>query len=67
MNVAFQDVLKRIEQADDLEINQIMDAVRKWYAVRFPNREILYISCPKNDPIAHKQTMEFILRHFQNT
>ena len=67
MEIMLQDILLRIEQSDDYEITEIMDAVRKRYAVRFPEWEVLFISCPKNDPITRRQTMEFILRHFQNT
>lgn len=66
MNISLEDTLKRIEKADDLELNEIMEAVRKRYSVRFPNWEVLFISCPKNDSIQRQQTIDFILKHIQN-
>ena len=67
MEITLQDILHRIGQADDFEINEIIAAVRSRFAANFPEWEVLFISCPKNDPIQRSQTLEFILNHFQNT
>ena len=63
MNITLIDILNRIEQADDFEINEIMAAVRRRYQILFPDWEVLYLSCPKNDPDARKQMLDFLIRH----
>ena len=66
MNISFDDVLQKIESADDHEIEQIMDAVRKRFAVAFPDWEVLYISCPKNNGEERKRTLEYLNRYFRS-
>jgi len=66
MNISFDEVLQKIESADDHEIEQIMDAVRKRFAVAFPDWEVLYISCPKNNGEERKRTLEYLNRYFRS-
>ena len=42
----FQDILARIEQADDLEISQIIQAVIRRYKTVFPDWEVIFLSLP---------------------
>ena len=56
----FQILLTRIENADDFEINEIMDAVWRRYRLQFPDWEVLYFACPKNDPAARKLILDFL-------
>lgn len=67
MTVTLEDILKRIETADDYEIERIMDAVRSRFAAAFPDWDVLYISCPKNDREERKRTMDYLLHYFQST
>ena len=64
MNVTLEDILSRIETADDFEIREIMEAVRKRFAAAFPEWEVIYLSCPKNDPVQRKQTLDALTRYF---
>ena len=49
MNLPFDEVLARIETADDDETAQIMEAVQKRFSAAFPDWEAIYLSCPKHD------------------
>ena len=62
----FQQTLNRIKRADDLEIVEIMNAVRTRYKTFYPDWEVLYIACPKNDSKERQKTLELILDHFRN-
>ena len=64
MSISLDDVLKRIETANDYEINEIMEAVRCRFAVAFPDWEVLYLSCPKNDSVQRKQALEILTQYF---
>jgi len=65
MNVSLEDVLNHIETADDYEINEIIDAVRKRFSVAFPDWDVFYLACPKNDPAQRQQTLETILNYLK--
>ena len=39
-------ILERIEQADDFEINEIIQAVIRRYKLVFPDWEIIFLSLP---------------------
>ena len=40
------DILESIEQADDLEINEIIQAVIRRYKAVFPGWEVIFLSLP---------------------
>ena len=65
MNISFDEVLQKIESADDHEIEQIMDAVRKRFAGAFPDWEVLYISLPKHNEKERQKTLDYLLRYFR--
>jgi len=65
MQITLEDILTRIETADDHEINQIMVAVRKRFQIAFPDWEVIYLSCRKDDAIQRQQTLDYLLEHFQ--
>ena len=64
MNISFDEVLQKIESADDYEIEQIMDAVRKRFAVVFPDWEVVYISWPRDNKEERQKILDFISRYF---
>ena len=66
MDCSIKDVLERIETADDYEIQQIMDAVRRRFAVAFPDWEVVYISCPKNNKEERQKLLDFVSRYFRS-
>ena len=61
---SLDDILKRIETADDYEINEIMAAVRRRFARTAQDWEVVYLSYPKNDPVQRKQTLEMLTNYF---
>ena len=62
-----EEVLLKIRQADDIEINQIIDAATQRYSEVFSDWEIAFLALPRNDPDAClrklEQIAEFIRRH----
>ena len=65
MRVSLEEIITYIEQADDLEINEIMSAVRKRFQTAFPDWEVIYLSCPKDDALQRRHTLDYLLKHFQ--
>ena len=45
-----QDILKKIEQADDQQLNEIMDAISEQYRIRYPDWEVVYMAVPAITP-----------------
>ena len=52
-----------IRQADDLELNQMLDAITERYAVLHPGWEIAFLSWPLGDPETRKRLLEFTLKY----
>ena len=59
-------VLKIIQQADDTELNLMLDAITQRYAILHPNWEIAFLSWPLEDPEARKRLLEFALKYNLN-
>lgn len=55
------EVLRRIEESDDLEISEIIRAVIQRYHVCFPDWEIIFLSLPRNDPQERERGLEELL------
>lgn len=60
------EVLTKIRQADDIEINQIINAVTQRYKEVFPDWEVTFLSLPKNDPDACLRELELIAEFVRN-
>ena len=52
------EILHRIEQSDDAEISQIIDAVIRRYRICYPDWEILFLSIPTADTEKRKRSTE---------
>ena len=63
MNITLEDVLKRIAVADDCEISEIMEAIWQRFHTAFPDWDVFYLSCPKNDPLQRQQTLEALTEY----
>ena len=63
-NITLDEILERIETADNFEISKIMEAVQKRFCIAFPDWEVIYLSCPKNDPVQRKQTLDALIAYF---
>lgn len=61
------DILKAIEHADDIEINEILNAVTQRYSNVFPEWEVMFLSLPKKDLEERRKILElfvsFLRRH----
>ena len=54
---SIKDILYQIEQADDDQINMIIEAIKKRYANYYPDWEIMFLSLHK-DSTLRKQDLE---------
>lgn len=58
--IELDDVLAYIEDTDDIEINQILDAVTRHYARYHPNYDISFLSLPR-EPGERRRQLERML------
>ena len=65
MPITLDNAIEFIEQASDYEINEIMEAIRRRFAAAFPDWEVIYLSCPKDDPIQRTIILEMLIQHFR--
>lgn len=56
-----KDVLEKIQNADDLEMEVIMKAIREWYNKRYPDYDIAYLAMER-DYEKRKEQFAFLLR-----
>ena len=59
-----QRVLDKIEQADDFETQQIMDAVERRYAIAFPKWDVFYVAVHK-DPTLRRKDLEKLAAYIE--
>lgn len=66
--IYMSDILSKIQQADDNEINEIIDAITQRYSEVYPDWEIMFLALPRHDPDACLRKLEqisnFIKRHY---
>lgn len=62
--IPLKNILKQIEAADDIEINQIIDAVTRRYLTVFPDEEILFLSVPR-DPEKRNAQLALMLEQLK--
>ena len=58
-----RDVLTFIAQADDLEINEIIDALTARYKAVYPDWEVAFLSMPLNDPERRRAIWEHATKY----
>ena len=59
--MSVEDIVKQIEQADEIQLNDIVSAVIHRYNMLHPDRECSFLSL-STDPYQRSQEMESILR-----
>ena len=52
--------LKRIESANDSEIQELMSAVERWYATAYPQWDVVYVAVHK-DPALRKRELQDLM------
>ena len=57
-------VIEKIEQADDFEIQEIMDAVERRYAIAFPQWDVFYAAVHK-DPELRRKDLEKLVAYIE--
>ena len=57
-------ILERIEQANDLELQQIMDAVKRRYAIAYPQWDVFYAAVHK-DPTLRKKDLDDLVTYIE--
>jgi len=63
-SLTFQKVLKIIEQADDFQIREIMDAVERRYAIAYPQWDVFYAAVHK-DPALRRKDLEDLAAYIE--
>ena len=58
-------VLKAIEQANDMQISEIIRAVIRRYDFVFPDWDVFFLSLPK-EPIERRSQLEHMLEHLKD-
>ena len=58
--LAFQNVLKIIEQADDFQIREIMDAVKRRYRAAYPDWDVIYAAVHKDPKLREAELKELV-------
>ena len=59
-----RELLRKIEEADEFEIQEIMDAVKRWYVVTYPDWDIIYTAVHK-DPKLRKKELEELVAYIE--
>lgn len=62
-NMELQQVLARIEQANDCETDAIISAVIRRYDLVYPDWEVWFLSVPKNNVAERRSTVQCLLDH----
>ena len=62
--LVFQRVINFIEQADDLEIERIMAAVKRRNETAYPQWEVFYAAIHK-DPVIRRKEVEELVRYIE--
>ena len=62
MELPLQALIIRINQSDDTEINEIMNAIRQRYRALHPDWEVIHIYFPKHDPVGRQQLLDYLIR-----
>ena len=60
-DLMLQRVIEFIEQADDLEIERIMEAVERRYAIAFPEWDVSYTAVHKDPALRRKELEELVV------
>lgn len=58
--------LTQIQQADDAELTQIINAVIRRYGIQYPDQEAMFLTLPKNDPEERRNTLNSIFDLLKN-
>ena len=53
-------ILEKIEQADDFEIREIMDAVERRYAIAYPQWDVFYAAVHKDPALRRKDLKDLV-------
>lgn len=56
-------ILNFINQADDTELTQMVNAIMERYKGLHPGWEVMFLSLPLHDPQARRRLLEFALKY----
>lgn len=57
-------ILEKIEQADDFQIREIMDAVERRYAIAYPQWDVFYAAVHK-DPALRRKDLDDLVAYIE--
>ena len=67
MTFDYNELLKRISQAEKAEIDGIFSAAYYRYQTLNPEWDIFYISLPKSDPDSRQAQLDALMEYIRNT
>ena len=59
--ITLDQVLTYIHQADDLQVNEIIQAIVSRYREVYPDWDITFLSLPRNDPEERNHLIQYFL------
>ena len=59
--ITLNQVLTYIHQADDLQVNEIIQAIVSRYRDIYPDWDITFLSLPRNDPEERNNLIQYFL------
>ena len=62
--MAVNEIIAYIEQADDFQIQEIMDAVKRRYAIAYPQWNVFYAAVHK-DPVLRKKDLDDLVAYIE--
>ena len=60
--MVLEEIVHYINQADDIEINQIIDALTQRYKQVYPGWEVAFLAMPLDDPARRQAILELAMR-----
>lgn len=60
--ITLQEVVERIEHADHMEIDAMIDAVRRRYSRVFPDWDVMFMSVHSGNEAEAKQQVEWLIQ-----
>ena len=59
-SMVVSDILAYVEKANDLQLQQIMDAVKRRYAAAYPQWDVFYAAIHKDPALRKKELKELV-------
>ena len=59
------EILQAIQEAGPEDMSDLVNTLSRRYRQLYPDWDILYIACPKNNPEEKRVILDYIVRYFE--